>query len=69
MAGEKVTTKGSLAVEVESAKVPTFVLKADQPGQLRALMAAIPELPAAERPAAEAVLRDFELWESAHRGA
>ena len=46
---------------------PTFVLRADKPGHLRALMGAMPALPAEDQRTATKMLREFEFWEEAHR--
>jgi len=46
--------------------VPTFVLRADRKGHLRALMAALQELPQ-ETTEGLATLREFDLYEEAHR--
>jgi hypothetical protein len=42
---------------------PTFTLRADGPGHLRALMAAFREMPESEQKAAAVTLRAFEMWE------
>ncbi len=73
MVGEKATKSNMEATAAggegqAEALPPTFELRPDKPGHIRLLMAAIPALPAAERPAAEGILRQFELWEEAHRG-
>lgn len=46
---------------------PMLTLTAGRPGHLRALLAIIDELPEQERPGARLTLREFELWEEAHR--
>jgi len=53
--------------EAPQADVPTFALRADKPGHLRALVALICELPWDERREAEGILRQFELYEEATR--
>jgi len=71
MARKREEAKGEASGEQESVPVaasetcPTFTLRADQPGHLRALIAALEELP--EGGAYLPVIRDFELWEEAHR--
>ena len=46
---------------------PTFTLRADQRGHLRALMAAMQEMPEGDLREALETLREFELYEEAHR--
>jgi hypothetical protein len=48
-------------------RTPVFVLRADKPGHIRALMAAAGELPDAELREALERIREFELYEEAHR--
>lgn len=48
-------------------RVPSFTLRADKRGHLRALMAAMQELPDGELREAMATLREFELFEEAAR--
>jgi hypothetical protein len=52
------------AAEVEIC--PTFVLRADKKGHIRALMAALQELPN-EQAEGLRTLREFDLWEEMHR--
>ncbi len=47
--------------------VPFFVLRADQKGHIRALMAALGELPDHEAAAGLLKLREFDLYEEMHR--
>jgi hypothetical protein len=53
--------------QANRAPCPTFTLRADHQGHLRALLVAINELPAEERKNARSTLREFELWEETHR--
>jgi hypothetical protein len=46
-------------VEEVFSDVPTFTLRADQAGHLRALMAALHELPEKEKPAVRKLIREF----------
>jgi hypothetical protein len=47
---------------------PTFTLRADEVGHLRALMAVLEVLPESATVDGQRVLREFEVWEEAHRG-
>jgi hypothetical protein len=46
---------------------PAFTLRADTPGHLRALIAAWPYLRGEDYRRVQALTRDFELYEEAHR--
>ena len=77
MAGKKGTTEKRAGVEgAEYAELgselrsdrqaeacPTFVLRADQPGHLRALIAVFHSMPESERKGLALTLREFEMWE------
>lgn len=58
--------KRKKGTEAQTADCPVFVLRADRPGHLRALMCALQELPSEMADGLRA-LREFELWMEAHR--
>ena len=65
--GKKVGAPVAVATPVKgSDRAPVFVLRADRPGHIRALMALIPELPG-EAAELSRKLREFDLYEEAHR--
>jgi len=67
-AGETQTSQAALSARSGDSidlEVPCFVLRADCPGHLWALVAAAAELPVPEE--ALRAVREFELWMEAHR--
>jgi hypothetical protein len=70
---ERDAIAAQLRAEMEAAggtpadECPTFLLRADQKGHLRALMAALQELPEHEAAQGLRTLREFDLWEETHR--
>ena len=57
----------NVPADTNRAECPSFTLRAGQRGHLQALMGTIDGLPQEERPQARLILREFELWEAAHR--
>jgi hypothetical protein len=56
-----------LYVTDDQAAMPRFVLRADEVGHLRALMAVLEVLPESATVDGQRVLREFEIWEEEHR--
>jgi hypothetical protein len=64
---EEASTAAAAADAGSEEVVPTFTLRADQRGHLRALIAAAGELGEADMRDALGVIREFELYEEAQR--